>query len=238
MKILKHFKVFSHLTLFERTLWIVSAAVVTASFLLSPHKDYLSLTASLIGVTALIFVAKGYVLGQILTVVFSVFYGIISIYFGYYGEAITYLLMTTPVAVAAIISWVRNPYKGTIEVKVARLSKKQILWLTISSALVTALFYFLLDKLGTKNMLPSTISVTTSFVACYLTVARSPYYAIGYSANDIVLIVLWIAASYENIGYLPMVFCFVMFLVNDLYGFINWKRIERKQRKVDFFENL
>ena len=72
---------FRDLSKFELSLWLLSITIVTVSYLLTPAKDYLSLTASLIGVTALIFVSKGYVLGQVLTVVFAVFYGIISFYF-------------------------------------------------------------------------------------------------------------------------------------------------------------
>ena len=41
---------------------------------------------------------------------FSLMYGVISYTFAYYGEMITYLGMTMPMAVFALISWVRNPY--------------------------------------------------------------------------------------------------------------------------------
>ena len=74
---------FSDLSRFELGLWLGSVIIITLSFLFPEEKDYLTLIASLIGVTALIFVAKGYVLGQVLTVVFAVFYGIISVIFGY-----------------------------------------------------------------------------------------------------------------------------------------------------------
>lgn len=220
---------FRTLTKFERTLWITSLIVVTASFLLSPDRDILSLIASLIGVTALIFVAKGYVLGQILTVVFAVFYGILSYHQAYYGEMITYLGMTAPMAILAAISWFCHPYKDSATVAVARLSRRKILWLLALAALTTAGFYFLLRALGTADLPLSTLSVTTSFLASALTFLRSPYYALGYAANDVVLILLWILASARDISSLPMVFCFVMFLANDLYGFVNWRRMQRKQ---------
>ena len=48
-------------------------------------------------------------------------------------------------------------------------------------------------------------------------------------ANDIVLIILWVLASVEDIVYFPMVICFLMFLINDIYGFISWKAREKKQ---------
>lgn len=222
---------FKDLTKFEWLLWGVSMLVVGGSFALSGGGDLLTLIASLIGVTALIFVAKGYVLGQILTVAFAVFYGIISFFFRYYGEMITYLCMTAPMAIFAIVSWLRHPYKGSKEVEVHRITKKQWAGLCLCTLAVTVAFYFILKALGNANLWVSTLSVTTSFLASALTFFRSPYYALAYAANDLVLIALWVAASIAQISYLPMVFCFVMFFANDLYGFINWRRMQKKQKE-------
>ena len=97
------------------------------------------------------------------------------------------------------------------------------------TAWVTFGFYFILDHFGTANMLPSTLSVTTSFIAVYLTFRRSPYFALAYAANDVVLIVMWTMAAVEDISYLSVIICFVMFLVNDLYSFVSWKRMEKRQ---------
>lgn len=228
MKLLNSFK---DLSKFELILWGLSVVVIILSYVLSESDDILTIIASLIGVTALIFVAKGYVLGQVLTVVFAIFYGIISFYFRYYGEMITYLCMTAPIAVCAVISWIRHPYKESSEVEVNHVSKEQATIMWSLAIIVTIAFYFILKAMGNANLLFSTISITTSFVASYLTFLRSPYYAIAYSANDVVLIVLWIMASMENISYLPMVFCFIMFLANDLYGFYNWRRMRNRQEK-------
>lgn len=75
----------------------------------------------------------------------------------------------------------------------------------------------------------STVSVTTSFFAAYLTFRRSTFYALAYAANDLVLIFLWIIAALANSVYLPVAICFVMFFVNDIYGFINWNKISKRQ---------
>ncbi len=219
------------LTHFERGLWITSVIVVTLSYLLSPSGNWMTLVASLIGVTALIFVAKGYVIGQILSVAFAVFYGIISLHFRYYGEMITYLGMTAPIAVVSTVTWLRHPYRKTAEVEVGHVTKKQLLLLLLATVAVTTAFYFILAALHTANLFWSTVSVTTSFLAVSLTALRSPYYALAYTANDIVLIVLWIMAAIQDISYLPMILCFVMFMANDLYGFLNWHRMRERQGK-------
>ena len=222
------------LTIFERCLWAVSTLGVIIAFLISPDKDYLTLISSIIGLAALIFTAKGYVIGQVLIVVFSVFYGIISYHFRYYREMITYLCMSSPIAIAAVISWARNPYGKTREVKVSKITKKQVTVMIILAIFVTVGFYFILKALGNANLLVSTFSVTTSFVAAYMTYLRSPYYALGYVANDMVLISLWISATVKDISSLPMVICFSMFFINDTYAFINWQRM--KKRQAMFFD--
>lgn len=222
---------FKDLNGFEKGLWLISLSLIFMSFLLTPDKDFLSLTASIIGATALIFLAKGYVIGQVLTVVFSVFYGIISFYFRYYGEMITYLCMTAPIAAFSVISWLKNRYNGTSEVKVnSYLSKKLRIVLLITAPLVTFIFYFILKALGNANMFFSTISITTSFVASYLSLFRSPFYALAYAMNDIVLIILWVMAAIKEPYCAPMILCFVTFLANDLYGYYNWRKIEKRQK--------
>ena len=221
---------FKALTKFEWGLWISSVVIVTVSFVLY-STDYLTLTASLIGVTALIFISKGMVFGQILCVVFAVFYGIVSYFFAYYGEMITYLGMSAPIALISAVSWLRHPFEKSEEVEVNRLTKKQIVIMVILTAGVTGIFYFVLKGLGNANLLLSTVSIATSFVAAYMTFMRSAYYGIGYALNDLVLIGLWAYASTENISYMPMTICFAMFFLNDTYGFINWQRMKKRQNK-------
>ena len=214
----------------ELTLWGSSAGLILVSFFLFDRVNFMTLAASLIGTTSLIFNAKGNPIGQALMIVFSLLYGVISYTFSYFGEMITYLGMTGPMALFALISWMRNPYNGNhAEVAVNRLEDKELALMYVLTAVVTFGFYFILDHFNTANMIPSTLSVTTSFIAVYLTFRRSPYFALAYAANDVVLIILWTLAAVEDISYLSVIICFVMFLVNDLYGFVSWKRMEKRQ---------
>ena len=164
----------------EIALWCASVASIVLSFGLFDRENYLTLRASLIGVTSLIFNAKGNPFGQFLMVLFSLLY--------------------------------------------------EVIFMWIATILVTILFYFILDWFDTANMIPSTISVTTSFLAVYLTFRRSPYFALAYASNDMVLIVLWVMASLQDIRYVSVVVCFVAFLFNDIYGFVSWRKMEQRQR--------
>lgn len=232
--IAKKFKsIVGYFTRTELILWSISVVLITVSFAIFDRQQYLTLVASLIGVTSLIFNAKGNPFGQFLMVVFSILYGIISFSFAYYGEMVTYLGMTAPMAVFALIAWLKHPYKGNkAEVKVNHLHSKEIVFMSIVAAIVTVAFYYILKSLNTANLIPSTISVTTSFLAVYLTFRRSAFFALAYAANDIVLIVLWVMAMQTDISYLSVVICFVVFLINDIYGFVNWTKMQKRQSKA------
>lgn len=223
-------KLTSYFTKTEILLWSISVVLIIGSFLLFDRESYLTLTASVIGVTSLIFCAKGNPAGQVLMIIFSIIYAVVSFSFSYYGEMITYLGMTLPMAVFSLISWLKNPYKGKkSEVAVNKLHKKEIIFASALTIAVTVIFYFILKYLKTENLYVSTFSVTTSFAAAYLTFRRSPYFALLYAMNDIILIVLWIYASFSDISYFSVVICFIVFFANDMYGFISWRKMEKRQ---------
>lgn len=228
-------KIVSKLDYFEKSeiaLWCASVLLITVSFCVFGGNGFLTPTASVIGVTSLLFNAKGNPLGQLLTIIFSLLYGVISFGFSYYGEMATYLGMTAPMAAFSLVSWLKNPFDGNLaEVKVNRLKAPEVLFAAFLTAAVTFVFYFILEYFDTANIVPSTVSVATSFLAVYLTFRRSAAYALAYAANDIVLIVLWTLASLSDSSYVSVTVCFAVFLLNDLYGFLNWSKIRKRQEK-------
>ena len=226
-------KVLNYFNKRDIALWLSSVMIIIASYIFLSGGSILSVVASLVGVTSLIFCAKGLPVGQIFMIAFCALYTVISYSFAYYGEMVTYIGMTLPIAVLALISWLRHPFQGNkAEVEVNQIHRKEIGFLCVLTTFVTIAFYYILSYFHTANIVPSTVSVTTSFIAAYLTFRRSAYFAIAYAANDVVLIVLWIMASFSDIKYISVVVCFIAFLVNDVYGFWNWRRMEIKQRKT------
>lgn len=226
-------KFFKSLTVLEWIIWSVSTVAAIVSFFIFKNENYHYLIGAVIGFTAVLLVSKGNPIGQLIMVVFSVFYGVISFSFKYYGEMITYLGMSAPMAVIALIVWLKNPFNGDKgEVKVNSLQKKEVCLFIMILIAVTFAFYFILRSFGTANLVISTVSVSTSFSAAYLTMRRSRFYAVGYALNDCVLIVMWVLACRETLTYLPMVVCFASFLSLDIYGFVNWSRISKRQSAV------
>lgn len=228
MKRLNQF--FNYFTKFEKILWSVSVILIISTFIFLENNGLLTLIASLVGITALLFNAKGNPVGPLLIIVFSILYGIISFSFAYYGEMITYVGMSLPMAVLSLFTWLKNPYKGKkSQVTVNIVKKKEVAFLILLSIVVAFIFYFILKYFNTANLILSTVSVLTSFIAAYLTFRRSPFFALAYAINDIVLIAMWILASIKNLGYVSVIICFAIFLVNDSYTFVSWLKMQKKQ---------
>ncbi len=224
-------RIYDYFTPFERALWLSSAGLIVLSAVLFRGGGALSVITSLIGVTSLIFAAKGNPLSQALMIVFSLLYGWISWTFSYYGEMITYLGMTMPMAAWSLIAWLRHPFDGSrAQVAVNRIKAGEIVFLAVLTTAVTVGFYFILRAFHTANLLPSTLSVATSFAAAYLTARRSAWFALAYAMNDLVLIVLWLLASLTDTSYFTVLVCFAVFFVNDFYGFLSWLNMRKRQK--------
>ncbi len=128
-----------YFTTFEKLLWCASVLMITVSFIIFDRSNFLTLAASIIGVTSLIFIAKGNPIGQIMMIIFSLFYGWISFSYAYYGEIFTYLGMSLPMAAVTLVSWLKHPYEGKkSEVEVSSLSKGKKIIMVILTVVVTA----------------------------------------------------------------------------------------------------
>lgn len=139
--------------------------------------------------------------------------GATSLIFAAKGNVWAQILMIIFCILYGIISWKFHYWGGMI---------------------VTFLFYELLKYLNTPNLMFSTVSIVTSFLAATLTMLRASYYALGYASNDIVLIILWVMASIKDPSYFPVVVNFMIFFLNDMYGFISWKKREAKiEEKIE-----
>ena len=214
----------------ELAAWVLSLSLIMLSQLLLGNTEWAFMAVSMVGISALIYTAKGHVMGPLIMILFSITYSLISLSFGYYGEAITYGGMTLPMSILALIAWVKHPSSEKNQVKTAVLTKREWLICGLYSIIVTTILGAVLYLFDTPNLVLSTISVTTSFVAVYLTYKRSQYYAVAYALNDLILIGLWVYASTTHEAYIPLVVCFSLFLIYDIYGYIAWNKRSNKNQ--------
>lgn len=223
---------FKNWSVFEIIFLCVSLLGITLCFIFEVDKNVLSFITSLIGVISVLLVAKGLVIAPFINIFYNILYSIVAITQKYYGEAIIYIALMIPISLFSIISWLRNKNKSNdAVVEQNNIHGKEYFYLFFATIISTVAFYFLLKALNTNELIISTLSLVTSAVASYLMLRRCKYYALGFVANDVILIIMWsIVVKNSGLGYLPTLISFAIFLINDVYGFVRWS-IEKKLKK-------
>ncbi len=204
-----------------------------ATFLLTFLFDgtILYLCYTLLYFWAAILLAKGKFSCYIVGIISTSFYAVVSYNNSYYGEVFIAMFCTLPLTLVGLINWLRHQ-DNTNTVIIKQITKKELLLVLLSQAVMFPGYYFLLKYFNTANLLISTISLVVSIIATYLTARRSEYGFIGFITNDIVLITLWTIPVIEgNLDIIPVLLCPVLLLINDIYGVYNWKRIKEIQSK-------
>ena len=210
--------------LFFSVLTIIIVGVVSKS-------DLLTIICPIVGVIAVLLIAKGQNLGQVFGTLIAILYSIVSFQNKYYGEVLIYGLILFPMHIIGIITWINHKSKKTDFVEINVIKKRE--WITILTVFPVVFIgiYYLLKYFNTNELLVSTISVITGLFAVYLQIRRSRYSFSFYLINDIILIALWgLPIIHGKYTLLPMLFDPIINFINDLYGFYNWKKMELLQK--------
>ena len=192
--------------------------------------SWISTVTGIFGITCVIFAAKGKVISIFFTWVMIVFYSILSYKNKYYGEVFINVFMMFPMTMISLITWIRNLGKDHV-VKVNSITKSEITIVFAVAAVAFVAFYFILRALGTSQLIFSTISIVTSVLATYFQSRRSKYGFLAFLINDIVLCVLWLFATLEDVKNIAMLTAVALYVISDIYGFISWGLLQKRQQK-------
>lgn len=220
---------FKDWTNFEKIL-LFGSIVILSIVGLYFKSDLLTISCSIVGIVTALLLAKGKNLGQIFGLLITILYSIVSFKNKYYGEVLIYAVLMLPMYIIGIIAWINHKNEKTNSVDINNIKKKEWLIVTFIFIGVFVGIYYLLKTFNTNELYLSTISVIASLFAVYLQIRRSKYSFSFYIVNDIILIFLWgVPVVHGNYILFPMMLNPTINLINDSYGFYNWKRTEKIQ---------
>ena len=217
-------------TKFEKILLIGSILVVGTVGILF-NSDLLTIVCSIVGIITALLLAKGKNLGQVFGLLITVLYSVVSFKSRYFGEVLIYLCLMFPMYIIGIVTWINNKNKETNSVEINTIKKKEWLIVSIIFLFILIGIYYLLKLFDTSELIISTISVIASLFAIYLQIRRSRFSFSFYLINDIILIILWgVPVIKGSLILVPMVINPMINFINDLYGFYNWRKMEKIQK--------
>ena len=101
------------------------------------------------------------------------------------------------------------------------------------TAIVSAIFivYLILKELNTSQLIINTLSFITMLPAVYLLIRRCKWNQVAFLINDFIVPFLWIFLVIEvNTAFITMCIYHVFQITYDVYGFIEWIKLEKKQK--------
>ena len=221
---------FKKFTLFEKLLLVISIIVLLATGIIF-NSSIVTIICTVLFVLAIMLIAKGNYLGQIIGIVVTILYSYISYKNRYYGEIIINIGIVLPLYILGIISWIKHENKETKTVKINQIGFKEWLIALVLSIGVYFGIYYLLKSQNTNLLIVSTLSVVASLFGMYLNVRRSSYSFLLFIINDIILIFLWGIPSFNgDYTLVPLFINPIINLFNDSYGLYNWKKKKKIQK--------
>ena len=215
---------------FERVyLYISLSSIIIVSIIFK--SDILTTVCSIIGIIVVLLIAKGKNLGQVLGIILTVMYSIVSFKNKYYGEVIIYIFFMLPMFIVGIISWIRHHHIETNSVEINALSKKEWIIILLIIPVLFVGIYFVLKLFNTNEIILSTMSALSCLMGIYLQIRRTRSSFIVYGINDISLILLWgMPLIHGNYTIFPIFLNAIFLFIDDIYGVYNWKKIMKLQK--------
>ena len=222
-------KIFGKWNAVELALYLTGLAIIVAMSIIF-KASWMSAVTGIFGLSCVLFAAKGKIIGIAFTWVMIVFYSILSYKNKYYGEVFVNVCLMFPMTIIQLVAWLKNLGKDYV-VKVNSITKKEIIIVCCVALAAFVAFSFILGALGTSQLIFSTISIVTSILATYFQSRRSKYGFLAFLVNDAILCVLWLLATLDDIQNIAMLTAVAMYVISDIYGFISWGVMQRRQQK-------
>ena len=215
-------------SLFEKV-WLLAFTLINIYLFIVWQDSWIGLTASLTGMLCVVLTAKAKISSFYFGLINILTYSYVAYQSRYYGDVMLNMLYFLPMTFFGIYFWKKNLKKNKSEVVVKSLNwKKRLLWFG-SSLVVLGLYGLILMII--KGTLPFIDSATTVFsvIATIMLNKRLTEQWFYWIAVDVLSIVMWAYIFITSGGDVSILVMWSAFLVNAIYGYYNWKRIERKQ---------
>lgn len=208
-------------------------SVVSTSIIFGSH--WLIIVNSVLGILCVFTQAKGKVATQFIGVVWFCFYITLATQQQYYGEAILYGTIMIPMYIYGIIHWLSHrDKKDNVVIVRNNLPANEWLFMFIGLIIVSVGVFLLLRALNTAQLWLSTIAFCTMLPCVYLLIRRCKWNQLFFLVNDVVLFFLWQILVFKgNLSFLPIMCYQICQIIYDAYGFIEWIKLEKKQKTND-----
>lgn len=213
--------------------WLAIFTMINIYLFFAWEDSLIGLISSISGMLCVVLVAKGKISNYYFGIVQTATYAYIAYGYGLYGEAMLNGLFYFPVQFIGIYLWSKNKTKHGVkgeDVSVKSLTKSGWVTTMVTIMIFTIAYGFFLKYLGGNNVWTDSATNVLSVTAQILMLKRFAEQWLLWIAVNVLSIFLWLSALISQGGNdFSMLVMWSAFLVNSIYGYINWRKLYRKQ---------
>jgi nicotinamide mononucleotide transporter len=220
-------------TIFEKT-WIAIFTVINLYLFFAWKDSVIGLITSLSGMLCVVLVAKGKIFNYYPGIINVVLYAYLSYNQSFYGEVALNLLYFLPMQFIGLYLWKKHQsaQSDSSDVHVNTLSNKALLvWIGVILA-STVLLGFILGQIGGAQPYVDSITTILQIVAQIFMIKRLVEQWITWIFVNIFSIILWFTAFMSTGNDVTILIMWIAYLVNSVYGYLNWRKIHQTQEAV------
>ncbi|AYA77920.1 nicotinamide riboside transporter PnuC [Bacillus sp. Y1] len=216
--------------------WLAIFTMINLYLFFAWEDSFIGLISSISGMLCVVLVAKGKISNYYFGIVQTATYAYIAYGYGLYGEAMLNGLFYFPIQFIGIYLWSKNKTKHGVkgeDVTVKSLTKSGWVTTVVTVTIFTIVYGFFLKYLGGNNVWTDSATNVLSVTAQILMLKRFAEQWLLWIAVNVLSIFLWLSALISQGGNdFSMLVMWSAFLVNSIYGYINWRKLYMKQSGV------
>ena len=226
--------IFKNWTRFE-IIWLITFTLVNIYLFFAWSDSLLGLVSSISGMLCVVLVAKGKIANYYFGIVQTLTYAYIAYGYGLYGEAMLNALFYFPIQFIGMYLWRQHKTNRGVkgeDVQVKSLTKTGWFYTLVSIFILTIGYGFFLKYLEGKFVWTDSATNVLSITAQILMLKRFAEQWLLWISVNVLSIILWTSALISQGGNdFSMLVMWTAFLVNSIYGYINWRKLYVKQNK-------
>lgn len=216
--------------------WLAIFTMINLYLFFVWEDSLIGLISSISGMLCVVLVAKGKISNYYFGIVQTATYAYIAYGYGLYGEAMLNGMFYFPIQFIGIYLWSKNKTKHGVkgeDVTVKSLTKSGWVTTVVTVTIFTIAYGFFLKYLGGNNIWTDSATNVLSVTAQILMLKRFAEQWLLWIAVNVLSIFLWLSALISQGGNdFSMLVMWSAFLVNSIYGYINWRKLYMKQSGV------
>ena len=221
---------FKEWTRFER-IWLLLFSIVNVFLYLKWDSGLIGLVSAMSGMLCVVLVAKGKISNFVFGIINTATYAYISYGYGLYGESMLNALFYLPTQFIGLWMWQRHRSVNKVrdeDIEIKRLSLKG--WAVVIASVVVGAYVYMhvLMAMNAQQVRIDSVAVVMSVVAQILLTLRYAEQWVLWILVNLLSIVLWVVTLSQSGGSdYTMPVMWTAFLINSIYGWINWLKLQQ-----------